>query len=106
MKEYTNQAGVTFRVGDAITAYHKGIFLLVKIQNRTGYSPLFCYKRIATKDGVPSTLKSISVAVEYECDSEYCSLVTEESLRKQLSQIQKNYEATIELLRKISENNS
>jgi hypothetical protein len=98
MKEYTNKAG-TFRVGQPIRAYHKGIYLLTKIEKRAGGDePLLYYKKLANDDCVPLTTSGIAKGVERECDAAWCKPVTVEDLRKELVTVTKNYEATIKLI--------
>jgi hypothetical protein len=103
MKTWTNpENGVTIRVGQCVRAYHKGIFLITKIEERKGYAPLAHYKKVASADCKPEKLSSIAKAVERDCDASYCKPVTVEELFTELILIKKNYEDTINLIKQLS----
>ncbi len=101
MKTFTDKEGQAFTVGKPIRTYHKGIYLLTRIEPRAGYSPLFHYKKVASGDCVPLGTSSIAKGVERECDSLWCKPLTADMLREELDAITKNYEATIKIIKSL-----
>ncbi len=59
-----------FKVGDVITAYHKGIHRITSIEPRKGTTPLIYYKKMFTYDGAKAP------ATKNCCDEGFCLLLT------------------------------
>jgi hypothetical protein len=85
----------TIKVGDLITAYHKGYWRVTKITPRRygendlkpegakagdEYDPLFTYEKVLSADFKPCR------KVAEECDASYCKKVTKEQLDKMIQQ--------------------
>ena len=71
-----SQYDTTIKVGDLITAYHKGIWRVITIETRKNNSPLFHYRQVLTQSYKPG--KNMVRC----CDASYCMKVDDAYIQK------------------------
>lgn len=66
-----------FKVGDIITAYHKGYWHVTEVEKRRGNAPLLTYRKLLHSNG-----KECKKRIEKCCDASYCEILTKETIDK------------------------
>lgn len=91
MNSWTSKEGVTFKVGDTITTYYKGVHRLTKIEGRAGNTPLFYFERVLDAKLQPKKGKNC-------CDAAYCKPFSVADIVADLKKITETYNKAIQLL--------
>lgn len=88
------------RVGDLITTYHKGYWILEKIESRQYYNPLFYYRKIANEN-----FRFVKSNIISSCDALYCAKVIEFNLIKIKNEFNTRIDTFIEFINNYYKNN-
>lgn len=80
----------SLKVGDLISAFHEGYYILVKIEERAGTNPLFHYKKAYNSEGIEDNYYNTVIS----CDASYCQRASKRIVEAiaELEQQKKNLE--------------
>lgn len=81
----------SLKVGDLISTFHEGYYILVKIEERLNKeNPLFHYKKAYNSDGIEDNYYNIVIS----CDAYYCQRASKRIVKaiEELEQKKKNLE--------------
>lgn len=88
-----------FKVGDIITAYHKGYFRLLSIERRykdsKEMSPLFSYEKIMDSNFKLITSKKKSIL---ECDARFCKVLKKSAVEDMKKEFEAGCDRLIAIL--------